>query len=240
MQRSLAIALRACANAKQSLDRLYRDSPAATSSPASTTERSLFPYPTSYASLQRSGQQTSFHYIRPEAPTPSYLIFYAESQDGDLFIKFTRSYSKAAHEHSARQSQAPRLYGFETIPGGWFMVVMERLKEYEHFRMELRPSATVATRIKACLATLHDAGMVHGDFRGANVLISKRDCSVKLVDFDWSGEVGAARYPSNLNRAPDLHRPDRARNGALLQPSDDIWMLEVMLGERIPMDVAGS
>jgi len=49
--------------------------------------------------------------------------------------------------------------------------------------------------------TLHDAGYVHGDIRWPNVLITGD--GLKLIDFDWCGEVGTAEYPADIFIDPD-------------------------------------
>ena len=46
----------------------------------------------------------------------------------------------------------------------------------------------------------HSQGFVHGDLRDANILI-ENDGIMKLVDFDWGGEVDQVSYPTpTLNR----------------------------------------
>lgn len=50
-----------------------------------------------------------------------------------------------------------------------------------------------------------------------------------LLDFDWAGRIGEARYPMNLNRSEGLRRPDGACDGALILADHDIEMLEFII-----------
>ena len=51
---------------------------------------------------------------------------------------------------------------------------------------------------------LHEGGFVHGDLRRPNVLVAagKDDTEVKvwIIDFDWAGRCGHARYAWNRNK----------------------------------------
>ena len=45
---------------------------------------------------------------------------------------------------------------------------------------------------------LYQKEVVHGDLRPQNIMFLK-DGVVRLVDFEWSGKVGVARFPKNVN-----------------------------------------
>ena len=58
--------------------------------------------------------------------------------------------------------------------------------------------------------------MVHGDLRNENVLLgnskfndstaqSEKEAQVWIIDFDWAGTQGEARYPSELNQSITWH-----------------------------------
>lgn len=47
---------------------------------------------------------------------------------------------------------------------------------------------------------LYEKRLVHGDLRLQNVMFLAND-TVRLIDFDWSGEVGVAKFPQNVNTA---------------------------------------
>ena len=53
-------------------------------------------------------------------------------------------------------------------------------------------------KLTEIVVTLDANGMVHGDLRIPNILMI-RDYGVRLIDFDWSGKKGAAKFPPNAN-----------------------------------------
>jgi len=50
-----------------------------------------------------------------------------------------------------------------------------------------------------------------------------------LLDFDWSGLVGEARYPMNVFKSKDIWRPEAASDGELIKPEHDLAMLSHLL-----------
>lgn len=53
--------------------------------------------------------------------------------------------------------------------------------------------------IKKCLCdALHSLGYVRGDLCPQNIL-ALPDNSIRIVDFDWCGPVGEAKYPADIN-----------------------------------------
>ncbi|KAF9220631.1 hypothetical protein BS17DRAFT_848507, partial [Gyrodon lividus] len=100
--------------AVRSLERYYKTLPE--SGPINTLSHPiLFPDPTSFTSLDDK------------------LIFFGTLTEGSteaaICIKFVQ-YSRDAHLHCASSGFAPRLRGFEKLPGGSYMVVMDKLVGY--------------------------------------------------------------------------------------------------------------
>jgi len=62
-------------------------------------------------------------------PIPDKLVFFGESDGIKVCVKFVTRYSKEAHIQCASMGIAPILRGFEALPGGWFMVVMDRIDD---------------------------------------------------------------------------------------------------------------
>ena len=56
----------------------------------------------------------------------------------------------------------------------------------------------ISLTIQVDLLSMRD--IVHGDLRAQNILFLK-DGVVRLIDFDWSGAVGVAEFPNNVNAA---------------------------------------
>lgn len=76
----------------------------------------------------------------------------------------------------------------------------------------------LVTRLEQILHTLESNGMVHGDFRMNNVMIKAgEEEKAVLIDFDWAGKVGIARYPHN--RADLVDYP--GRSGGPIEAKDD-------------------
>ena len=67
---------------------------------------------------------------------------------------------------------------------------------------------------------------VHGDVRDVNIMVRKDGkLEFMLVDFDWSGIIGEARYPININKV-DLWRTEDVSDGQLIKSDHDIPMLD--------------
>ncbi|KAH8924591.1 hypothetical protein BT69DRAFT_1349368 [Atractiella rhizophila] len=186
----------------------------------------IFPYPRSFTSLKDGTLQT-FEYERQ--PFGEKLLFFCEQQENGvrLCVKFVRRYSKQAHEICAEKGFAPALHGFEKIAGGWFMVVMDLLSDEDYHRFDIKTaSPTDLDGINGMLDELHQRGLVHGDVRDVNLLVSQSDpVRVMLVDFDWAGKMGEVKYPMNVNRK-DMWRPEGAVDGALIKAEHDMSMLD--------------
>jgi serine/threonine protein kinase len=182
-----------------------------------------FPYKDSYTNDQ--GSKCAFEYkLRLMQGA---LIFLAEHTEPEanakpILVKFTRTYSEVVHKLLASNGFAPELFAVEDLAGGWKMVVMEYLSGWvmlgvkpHHERLKYKE------RLKRALSIIHDRGLVHGDVRGPNILVSKDD--VKLVDFDHCGEEGVKRYPREWDHRQRL---DDAKEGDLMQKTHDDRMLE--------------
>ena len=155
------------------------------------------------------------------------LVFFGKQGDQEICIKFATSYSKEAHEILAKRGVAPALHGVERLPGGWTMVVMDRIgKEYVPLRK--KASEKIRKSLLNHLKALHSAGFVHGDVRNANVMQrgdGKEGCL--LLYYDWAGRIGEVRYPMNVNEGMDLWRPE-VQDGVLIKARYNIDMAEAL------------
>ncbi|PVF95874.1 hypothetical protein CPB86DRAFT_875337 [Serendipita vermifera] len=203
-----------------------------------------FPYKTHYDAQGPVKQRVEFRYYK--RLNDSGLIFLTKTAEGkDLFIKFTRKYSAAAHKYCSDNGVAPTLHAVERLPGGWLMVVMDLLDEtlysypiipYSFYDKPTRDR--LFSRITRAMNIMHNGGFVHGDFRNVNLMIrkewivlsEKEDPGVMIVDFDWSGEEGKVRYPANVNT--EIFRPKGVEDGALIERSHDQAMLENIFEEE--------
>jgi len=169
----------------------------------------------------------------------SKLLFTAAETGGDekICIKFVRRYSKDVHAFCASRGFAPILKGFQELPGGWWMVVMEMINEDYCRLSDFPPHYSRYEDIARKLASLHQENYVHGDVRDTNIMVKKNGAlGFKLVDFDWSGRIGQVRYPMNVYRGPRLWRPLEAEDGRLIKADHDIEMLNALFLERRDSD----
>lgn len=198
-----------------------------------------FPYPNKFTSFENS--EVDFKYNIPtegEKETFEWLtkrlIFFATVRNTGrkVCVKFTHRYSREVHETCADMKIAPMLLGYELLPGGWIMVVMDKIDD------DYTPLSTASMTmrghlydlIKKKLEELHQSGMVHGDIRDANIMVqTTANDNFMLLDFDWAGKIGEVKYPMNVNRT-DLWRPDDAVDGELIKADHDMMMLDDMFG----------
>jgi len=185
-----------------------------------------FPDPRTYHSLETdSTVKFKYHGQMDEQK----LLFVGETENGEkVCIKFVHRYSRAAHEKCATMGIAPKLRGFEAIGAGWTMVIMDDLsKEYKPFDDKSLPADT-RKNMEAGLNELHQAHYVHGDIRDVNIMVRRDgEPGFMLVDFDWAGIIGEARYPANVNKV-DFWRPSDVSDGMPIRSEHDMMMLERM------------
>jgi hypothetical protein len=186
------------------------------------------------------GQTERFEYLAEysekvgeEHKTIRRRLIYDAVQQGDgqklLCIKFVKQYGKKAHVECAKLGFAPKLLGYEELPGEWIMVVMENLDRETYDRGQKRfPSveATLKDNFMEYLKKFHEKGFVHGDIRPANIMVAKNNVEVrcKLVDFDWAGQFGEVRYPWNMNIDAELGRPADVIRSGLITSQQDMFM----------------
>ncbi|KAF8468174.1 hypothetical protein BDZ91DRAFT_848037 [Kalaharituber pfeilii] len=199
-----------------------------------------FPYKCDYQSLEN---KATVRFKYKDQPIPKKLLFLAEADNGSKkCIKFTRRYSKDAHLSCASQGYAPALRGFEALPGEWYMVVMDMadIDVYKPYSIRNTTSssanfpsvAALRPKVEEVIKHLHRNGLVHGDVRDSNLLVRTDDeVGCMLVDFDWAGKEGEARYPINVNRS-DIRQPDEVRDGLPIKKEHDLEMIKIMFDTR--------
>jgi len=75
---------------------------------------------------------------------------------------------------------------------------------------------------------LHDEDYVHGDIREPNILVTAG--GLKLIDFDWCGKAGGARYPADIALVPSLGWHDGVRRGGPIAKVHDEHMFKLLTG----------
>ena len=176
----------------------YRDLPPA---PLAPPKGQLFPYPDSFTSLLDNTVQ-NFNYVRRVIDDK--LLFVGQLPGmRTICIKFVRRYSDEAHKLCSQLGFAPQLVGFESLPGGWFMVVMDWLDSDEWSQLEeIEITRQDIDALTSKIILCHQRGYGHGDLRAVNILVSKSAPKrYMIVDFDWAGKLHFTRYPMNVNKA---------------------------------------
>jgi hypothetical protein len=65
---------------------------------------------------------------------PNHFLYSATLDNLDknqVIVKFTQQYCPGLHSFCASQGCAPQLLGYGTIPGGWLVVVMEKIEQQD-------------------------------------------------------------------------------------------------------------
>ena len=180
-----------------------------------TVARQLsFPYPTSFVTTQ--GSEARFMYTKQL----SRLCFTGLTQPHDqvVFVKYCRSYSMAAHQSMAAAGCAPALLGSAKLVQGWWLIVQEFIDAVPWDDVSKKPCEC----LEVAVHSLHDTGFVHGDLRSCNVMVASS--RVYVVDFEWAGQLGTARYPYFMNHL-DIQWPEGASDGKLIHVAHDSWWL---------------
>ena len=147
-----------------------------------------------------------------------------------VVVKFTHAYNRKAHELLSEHSLAPalRYYGrpddvdmvvvvMDFVDGG---PVDGRLTDNTQIRL-LRQAVTL----------IHDEGLVFGDLRGPNMLVDFSQ-GLQLIDLDWCGPEGSARYPSDINLSPDLKWHPEVMGAGIIKKEHDLYMFERLTREK--------
>ncbi|KAI0739155.1 hypothetical protein C8Q80DRAFT_234232 [Daedaleopsis nitida] len=195
------------------------------------------PYP--HVFLNSSGKKVRFGYSHQMSP-PNLHIWYGDPHSSDwpnnadsFVVKFTQTYGEDVHRLLAEAGHAPNLF----YCGPPYAACPE-LDVYRPITMVIieyfwggRPLVTgtgvpaLTKQIRNIVELLHQHGMVHGDLRGQNVLYGRRMADIQVIDFDWAGKEGEARYPKDLS--PAVKWPHGAEPGGLITTAHDwYWMDE--------------
>ena len=152
----------------------------------------------------------------------------------------SRSYSQDVHKHMADIGLAPKLYGYAEVEGAPTAYVMEYLDPCTWETLHQFPKSDAAamdrTQLQEALdgiiGKLESKNYVHSDLRSNNIMIrtnvKEKSVDLRVIDFDWAGEVGQVCYPAERNR--EIQWPGEA-GGPIEQDHDskmvDSWMKDL-------------
>jgi hypothetical protein len=125
-----------------------------------------------------------------------------DGTDVEVVVKFTANYNEQAHRILAEEGLAPKLYACQRVIGNLFMVVMERLQGTPMSAgiPENPLEDSVFDDIRRAIGHLQGHNLVHGDLRAVNIVLEPNQKHAKVIDFDWAGTSGTARYPLTINK----------------------------------------
>lgn len=192
----------------------------------------IYPYFTKFNS--KEVQYTLAYTRRLEREYSSKTVFQAEltsSQDPmqkhDVVVKFAYSYSGEGHQLLAEASFAPKLWYCERDNDmGLYVIVMEYVEVQEHNKKGC--SSEQIALVAEAVQILHDNGLVFGDLRSPNILPTST--GVNLIDFEWCGKEGEARYPADINKDHSWHHG--VERGGKIMKEHDKHMLKGLAGEE--------
>ncbi|KAF5386995.1 hypothetical protein D9615_001578 [Tricholomella constricta] len=224
----LARTFAAVAQAFLSLKRFYQDLKL---KPAPDLYR-LFPSPTYFADRMPQTEMTftaRFNYEGRESDDYRRSLFRATYGDKEVLVKFCERYHRDGHRIVAAANYAPELFFCEQIQGGVTMVIMKFIAgqdAYYRFKNVDLPS-DILENVMSAVEVLHDAGLVFGDLRRPNIVIDKTGGRERplLIDFEWVGQDGQARYPALLNDSGEITWATGVKPHAIMRKEHDIEMV---------------
>ncbi|KAF8330247.1 hypothetical protein F5887DRAFT_1287342 [Amanita rubescens] len=194
-------------------------------------------FPSITAYRPHGGGHVKFKYVGFLENCPDCITLHARTETmpaQDIVVKFVDRYGRKAHQILADQGVAPKLLYcgsprlnddepsyqsismvvMEYIDGDMFTVTKKKMSE--------ESVETVRSTVRRALELLHSRGFVFGDLRPPNVMITK-DGEVKLIDFNWAGEEGQAKYP--LLISSEIAWPEGVKALAVMRREYDLDML---------------
>jgi serine/threonine protein kinase len=186
-------------------------------------------------SYEDDGQRVAFTYnerLDDEKLIFSAILHHPNSEE--RLVKYTWRYSEAAHNYLASHGSAPRIQRCVRISADWTAVIMDKSTYQRLYGLRLSDAEQekVRHKVRSVVQTLHQGGFVHGDIRDTNILIdieslASEDVAIHLIDFDWAGRLGEAKYPIEVNKTT-MRRPVDVEGGGLITKEHDLEMVSYL------------
>jgi len=201
-----------------------------TTPPAIELENHKFPYISAVPKYGVANEEIQFQIMRRHPPLSDHRFLYIAETTPDretILLKFTRRYSIELHEFCASRHHAPRIVGFQSLPGDWLVIAMQYLSSY------VSPSQGDQTIIDCfcekwiidlqdLTQAFHKSNLVHGDLREPNILCNEEQ--LVLLDFHWGGKAGEVYYPDALLNSELTD--GRTRTDLMITQDDDNRVLQ--------------
>ncbi|KAJ7155905.1 hypothetical protein C8R43DRAFT_1184004, partial [Mycena crocata] len=170
-----------------------------------------------------------------KAVNARYALFLAtllnDSASKEVVVKFSETYNADAHKTLVEIGLAPALHYSEPITGGLVMTVMDRIYGRTAYQLSLLPNGKtcllprfVYDDVETAIFKLHEKTLVFGDLRLPNIMRRHVKVHAMLIDFDWAGPDGVARYPSTKSTGPEWSTDAQACG--LMREAHDSWCLK--------------
>lgn len=235
----VAQVLLALRHSLESLDSYYTKLNIPTNADAPTNLARFFPHILSYPGV--NGDVRFEYIIKLADESPTKAIFKARRVDRRdyIVVKFVQTYNFDAHRLLASHDLAPQLLYPETNEfepvltfGGLKLVVMafvDGVTAHDAYGKAPTLPDVIFNKVEQAVTILHENGLVFGDLRPPNIMVSKEKAF--LVDFDWCAKDGEGRYPVSLNDAEGVigWHSDMKRGGVMYK-KHDLFMMEKLRG----------
>jgi len=143
----------------------------------------------------------------------------AKSHDGErwVVVKFSHTYCKELHELLATNGLAPSLLHFDSLPAGWKVAVMNYVEDARFWNIG-KEDEHLTGKLDTVLSLMNDQNLVHGDLRDRNILVHNNE--VFIIDFEFGGTEGNARYPYNLSTLLEVQNAGAKKSGVITKEHD--------------------
>ena len=188
-----------------------------------------------YPYFREIGDEGIISYLEELKQNVFRCVLQKDGNSERVIVKFVERYGIEAHRLLEKKGYAPSVKAFvKNVTSRYHVIVMEYIEHavtlYDYILKEEHKTHTVTQLKDHCsevLTLLHTQGYCHGDLRGNNILVRRHEasCPVVIVDFDWSGKIGEAKYPLFMNHI-NLKWPDGATDNAPLRPEHDQYWLD--------------
>ncbi|KAH9916962.1 uncharacterized protein BXZ73DRAFT_53557 [Epithele typhae] len=149
---------------------------------------------------------------------------------GDVVVKFAPAYGIEGHKLLAERGLAPEVWYGEWEPVlGNFVVVMDFVPGNPCVEELMSKQAA---SVHDAVALLHEHDLVFGDLRPGNLIAVAGEDRVVLIEFDWCGKVGEARYPRDINFNDRIPWDHGVIGGGLIAKQHDMHLLATLPPRR--------
>ncbi|NOY75907.1 MAG: serine/threonine protein kinase [Kiritimatiellaeota bacterium] len=137
----------------------------------------------------------------------------------------------------ADQTNVVRVFSAGKVPPNTYYIIMEMmrggtLEEYiKRVELSLKEKLDISAKIADALYAIHFKGIIHGDLKPSNILMSAEG-EPYLNDFYLYSSDSSTQIPYMSIGTPFYMSPEQA-SGALVTPKTDIYSFGVMLYELV-------